>query len=383
MKTITPRTLKESQVERPELSIVMPVFNVADFIQETLASILAQQGLRFEVIAIDDGSADGSLEKLTALEDTRLTVLACPKNVGPSVARNTAAAKARATWLCPFDADDIMCPDILAPYFRFVTSQPQAFWGYCRLVAMDAHRKSVWEMRNRFDLVHFLQKHTVVHGMALIRRDRFLQIDGYEAELRTAEDYDLFLRLIPFGDPIFYDHVGFHYRLHDRNISLNCANRQRVHERLATSLQDPSVLAECEPRREILRECLRTIEAFAAARWAEVIQHGMVLLQNNIRGFETYHLMIVALQSVGQARQALNLLLEYLSTRGQNFEGAHQEIEQIRWCLEQGQILARICQDDASLRVFSAVAANLPKRSPIDVAGISRKASPDKWSSPL
>ncbi len=101
--------------QEPVLTVVMPVYNVGDYLPEALDSVLGQTLTDLEVIAVDDGSTDGCLEILRAYErrDFRVRVLTQP-NAGQGVARNTGVAQARGEFLTFMDSDDTLPPDAYA-----------------------------------------------------------------------------------------------------------------------------------------------------------------------------------------------------------------------------------------------------------------------------
>ena len=103
--------------EVPAVSVLMPVYNAAPFVARAVRSALAQEvagGL--EIVAVDDGSTDGTGAALAALaaEDGRLRVLSNDGNRGVAYTRNRAAAEARGGWLAVLDADDAYAPGRLA-----------------------------------------------------------------------------------------------------------------------------------------------------------------------------------------------------------------------------------------------------------------------------
>lgn len=108
----------------PDVSVVMPVFNCEPFLPTRLSSLLEDQGVDLEVIAVDDGSLDRSLELLLkyAAKDGRLKVLS-QANSGPSVARNLALRHARGEWIVFADADDRMSPNGLAEWLGQARNQ--------------------------------------------------------------------------------------------------------------------------------------------------------------------------------------------------------------------------------------------------------------------
>jgi len=94
-------------------SVVMPVWNKRPYLADAVAGVLAQNWRNFELIAVDDGSTDGSLDLLRTFTDPRLRIIA-QANAGPGRARNRGIEAARHGWIAFLDADDLWLPDHLA-----------------------------------------------------------------------------------------------------------------------------------------------------------------------------------------------------------------------------------------------------------------------------
>jgi glycosyltransferase involved in cell wall biosynthesis len=118
------------------ISIIIPVFNRERFINRCLASVFAQDFADFEVIAVDDGSQDGSLARLQQNGDPRLRVIAHGRNRGVGPARNTGIAAARGDWIIALDSDDELVPGALSRIGTLTRDTPasvHALWLRCRL----------------------------------------------------------------------------------------------------------------------------------------------------------------------------------------------------------------------------------------------------------
>lgn len=100
----------------PGVSVLIPTYNVASWIEGSLASALASRGVDLEVIVVDDGSADQTAEiaEAVAMRDPRVVVVRQLENRGPGAARNVALARATKPWVATLDADDAFAPDRLA-----------------------------------------------------------------------------------------------------------------------------------------------------------------------------------------------------------------------------------------------------------------------------
>ncbi|MDE7180535.1 MAG: glycosyltransferase [Muribaculaceae bacterium] len=106
------------------ISVVIPLYNKASFIEETLRSVFNQSYANYEIIVVDDGSTDNGPEIVGQLKNARLRLISQP-NSGVSVARNTGIREARGEYIAFLDADDIWKPDYLQTQNDLITRYPQ------------------------------------------------------------------------------------------------------------------------------------------------------------------------------------------------------------------------------------------------------------------
>lgn len=139
----TPAKRVSLAVDRPALSVVVPTFNASDFIEKCLRSILAQEGITLEILVIDDGSNDDTVEraKLVAERDDRVTVITGP-NSGPAIARNRGVEAAHGAYLAFADADDEVLPNAYASMVNSLerTGSDIATGSYIRIGKMGRSR---------------------------------------------------------------------------------------------------------------------------------------------------------------------------------------------------------------------------------------------------
>lgn len=109
----------------PQFSVVIPLYNKRPYIRRTVDSVLRQSMQDFELIVVDDGSTDGSLDALADVQDSRLRIIQ-QANQGVGAARNTGMVAAVAPWVALIDADDAWLPDHLAELSRVAQAFPEA-----------------------------------------------------------------------------------------------------------------------------------------------------------------------------------------------------------------------------------------------------------------
>lgn len=107
-----------------KFSVIVPAFNVAPYIEECLRSVLQQTYQDFEVIVVDDCSTDGTVDVVRGFGDSRVRLIRNLENGGVSYTRNVAIGEARGEYLVILDSDDLMAPNRLEIFNRYLESGP-------------------------------------------------------------------------------------------------------------------------------------------------------------------------------------------------------------------------------------------------------------------
>ncbi len=201
----------ESTMPSPlTISIVVPSYNQADYLPRTLESILSQRGdFALEVLIIDGGSTDGTLEILKNLDDERVAWISGEDN-GQSDAINKGLAKASGdivTWL---NSDDIYCDDALKKVSGTFSQNPQARWliGQCVIIDEQDHpiRQSIARYKNRqlarYSRRRLLRENFISQMSVFWRNDLGKQVGLLNEDLYYTMDYDLWLRMSKVSDPV-------------------------------------------------------------------------------------------------------------------------------------------------------------------------------------
>lgn len=109
------------------VSIIMPSYNTASFIEETIQSVLNQTYTNWELIIVDDCSTDNTDEVLENFKDSRIRYFKNDKNSGAAVSRNKALREARGQWIAYLDSDDLWMPEKLEKQIHFMETNGYAF----------------------------------------------------------------------------------------------------------------------------------------------------------------------------------------------------------------------------------------------------------------
>ncbi|MDR1337657.1 MAG: glycosyltransferase [Rickettsiales bacterium] len=177
----------------PKISVIVPAYNTAQYIAPCLDSILSQTFADFEVICIDDGSTDDSLDIFNryAKRDNRIRVIN-QKNQGVVYARNNAIAAARGEYIFPLDSDDMIAPNCLEELYKTITTTDYAV--VCCDGILFGRRSGKWRLP-RVNRLNMYAGRNGVHNSSLYAKKSWEKYGGYCADLNSlsAEDYDFWL----------------------------------------------------------------------------------------------------------------------------------------------------------------------------------------------
>jgi len=220
------------------VSVVIPTYNHADFVRQTLDSVFAQTFADYEVIVVNDGSPDNTADLLRPLADAGRIQYVEQVNGGQARARNTGIALARGEFIALLDDDDLWPPDKLAWQVAALRARSDALVVYGRPVCVDAAGAPVpapaiagqpvgWlddapsgNVYEAFMARNFL----LSPGQALIRRSALCALGDapFDPAIRGCDDWDVWLRLARCGAPFLYENrASLFYRLHAGNASRN------------------------------------------------------------------------------------------------------------------------------------------------------------------
>lgn len=223
-----------------DISVVIPCYNAAPWVGETIESVLSQAYRPAEVVAVDDGSTDETSAVLSRFAP-HVTVVR-QANAGLGAARNAGAAAARMPWLAFLDADDLYVPESLSSYrdlhqvfpeakvlfgdFEEFESggvrHPQSGLVYLNDIQRFASRSENdgYLLRPPAEVV-IARNGAFAPSCLVLQRDLFLDVGGFDhyREKQGAEDLDLYFRLLPDQPIAFLKRVVVRKRRHAANMS--------------------------------------------------------------------------------------------------------------------------------------------------------------------
>jgi glycosyltransferase involved in cell wall biosynthesis len=210
----------------PEISVVVPCYNAARYLESAIASLQTQTFSDFEIIAVDDGSKDNTkaiLETLAA-RDARLRIISRP-NTGIVGALNDGIAAARGEFIARMDADDLCLPTRFENQIAFLRAHPDCVALGTSVIFMDADSYSVKRVPRETSSEKIEAAllagdgGALIHPTVTLRKSAVDQVGRYRKEAQYVEDVDLFLRLARIGKLANLPSYGLRYRVHPQSIN--------------------------------------------------------------------------------------------------------------------------------------------------------------------
>jgi glycosyltransferase involved in cell wall biosynthesis len=241
----------------PKISVIIPAYNVASYIGETLASVFAQSFNNYEVIVVNDGSPD--TEELEGVLEPYLNRVNYLKqeNQGASAARNAGLRLSHGEFIAFLDADDLWLPDYLSEQMNFIRAHG------CDLVCADASvfNESANDCKTYMQAlmpgapatgeVTFLgllsAKQSLITSGVLARRAPIFEVGLFDETLRNAQDFDLWLRLARHGVRLAYQQkVLLRYRSREGSLSGSDINIHRRELKVYDKVEQSYALTSSE-----------------------------------------------------------------------------------------------------------------------------------------
>lgn len=179
-------------------SIIIPLYNKQETIKKTVDSILQQSLNDFELIIVNDGSTDKSVEIVESIKDSRIRLIN-QKNQGVSAARNTGIKNAKYDWIAFLDGDDLWDKDFLKTLNELSVKYPNAGLYCGQYVQFDEKRDKIYLDRfpnideGFFKLYDFL--FAVWSSSILVKKEVFETVGYFDTQLTHGEDLDMWIRI--------------------------------------------------------------------------------------------------------------------------------------------------------------------------------------------
>jgi glycosyltransferase involved in cell wall biosynthesis len=278
------------------VSVIMPIYNGEAFLREAIESVLTQTHQNFELVAIDDGSTDGSPAILAefAAADRRVRVIT-QRNLGGARARNRALQEARADWAINLDCDDVLLPNRIERQLAFLAACPDVKVFACRAFYINRKGRVFGMTKGEpFTTPREFERHYAAglpfginHSAVAMHRPTILEVGGYRFEFEGAEDLDLWNRVAERGHLVLQqDEALLKYRIHHTSVMASRTRQSWEVGDWAIACMRARRAGRLEPSRE---EFTRQLRAQPWWRRLQRERHMIARVQYRMAGFDLAH----------------------------------------------------------------------------------------------
>jgi len=219
---------------RPLISIIIPCYNQGKYLEETVKSALASSYRPLEIVLVNDGSTDNSMEIAKKLEvnHPEIQVIAQP-NGGVAKARNNGIAHAKGKYILPLDGDDLIAENYIQDAIETLESNPEVKVVYCQAVKFNEQSQKPWKLKP-FSR-HQLAKDNMIFVAALFRKSDAEAVGGFSEDMKMGrEDWEFWIKMLKNGGEVIQlPFVGFFYRLTPTSKRKKTGTNQKKRERIA------------------------------------------------------------------------------------------------------------------------------------------------------
>ena len=208
----------------PLISVIMPVYNGEKYISAAIQSILAQTFSDFELIILNDGSTDRTIEIVSSFHDSRVKVIDNSSNKGIIHSRNHAIHSSKGMYLANLDSDDIALPERFAKQLIFFEKNKEYSVVGSDVQLIDEHAKIIGEIKyssfNRYIKENLFFYNCFAQSSTMIQKKHLDQLNEiYRNQHPLAEDYDLWVRMVEHNPMTNIQETLTQYRTSSSGIS--------------------------------------------------------------------------------------------------------------------------------------------------------------------
>jgi glycosyltransferase involved in cell wall biosynthesis len=270
------------------VSVVMPVYNAERYVEMAVRSALASDLHAIEVMVVDDGSKDKSLEVVAGIGDPRVVIVRLRRTGRPSRPRNVGIARARAPYVAFLDADDLIKPDKLSAAVSALDRHPEAGFAFADFEQIDADGRVIepsasagypafrqltkvrlgqtWYLVPQTALARgLLYENFIGTSGVVLRKNVLTDIGPFDDTIVYSEDRDLWFRLAHHCDALYWDHIGHSYRVSSGNLTHGPAVRNARH-RIAVLQREKDRWSDQAARQQLNRLIAENLAAIGYER---------------------------------------------------------------------------------------------------------------------
>lgn len=217
----------------PEIDIVIPVYNNAQYLRECINSAINQTYRNIHVTIVDDKSTDPEIYNILSefQNNDRVSIFFHDENMGISATTNDGIIHSKGDYIAFLDCDDVLLPESIERVVNFAIDNPETGFIYTNRIHINSTGKVIEQVsfENRStDAKNELLVNMYTSHLKLIKRDSFLKTGLFSSQYDSAQDYDIALKISEHAQFGFVNEFLYKHRIHE-NQTTNVAMKQQVH----------------------------------------------------------------------------------------------------------------------------------------------------------
>ncbi len=216
----------------PALTVAMPAYNIAKYIQVAIQSVLAQEGIDFELIVVDDGSTDNTVDVVNSFTDPKITLVRNSTNMGVSYCHNLIIRHSLSPFIAHVDSDDIVLPGAFLKLVTRLKNSPNVGQVHCYYFNINENGEFIDLPRPKFLKKHYNHGNPAIdykrelvfwgsvnNGLRTYRRDVFDVVGTFNEAMKRGIDHEMALRLVDKFDIEPVPEFLYARRIHNASLS--------------------------------------------------------------------------------------------------------------------------------------------------------------------
>ncbi len=200
----------------PLVSVVISVYNMEGYLEETVNSVLSSDYPNIEIIIMDDGSTDDSLKKAYQLAENYKSIKVFSQvNAGVAHARNNAISRSNGLFIFPLDSDDKISTTCISKAVQVLISDEEVKCVTCKAEFFGA-RLGEWRLPSYS--ISLLARKNMLPASAMFRKSDWERVGGYDEQIIAREDWAFWIAVLKDGGKVVHlDDIGLYYRIRNRS----------------------------------------------------------------------------------------------------------------------------------------------------------------------
>lgn len=240
----------------PKVSVIIPTYNHADYLAETIQSVLCQTYQNYELVVVDDASRDQTVQIINQFDDPRIKYIAHTKNRGPAATRNTGIQAASGEFIAFLDADDLFHPEKLEAHVAFRNKHPEVDVTYNSRFELNYSSKSIRGIVRpplAVTLSDLVVGFPFTTSDMVLRREKLFQAGLFEESFVWSEELELNCKLAFIGCQFASVDRALNYRRFEsgrrfKNLAAKCESAIQALEKIFADSRCPTGVLGLRPR---------------------------------------------------------------------------------------------------------------------------------------